>query len=114
MENIGPTLKKRMDKLHTIIDSNYPADPKLHQAHANRVYNAQAYLKELESLIRIFELSMSETTISIVPLNIFEKKVETADYATIEDEGLYFRMAHITNYPGTDFLLLYLAPISEI
>ena len=113
MKDIVKALKERKEKLERIANRDYPIDPNLEKAHILRVNNAVDYINELDSLISFMSLPTS-TNIQIVPINIFEKMLEKADYATIEDEGLYFRLAHVTSFPHEEFTLLYLFPLSSI
>ena len=113
MKDIVTALKERREKLLKVANSEYPIDPKHRKAHSDRVFAASEYIKEIDSLIPTLSVTAADN-IYIVPINIFEKKLERADYATIEDEGFYFRMAHVTNFPSEEFTLLYLAPLSSI
>jgi len=111
MKDITTILEERKTRLQTIINSNYPIDPKLSKAHNERVEKAAVYVKEIESL---FSLLPIDSKVYVVPINTFEKKMETSDFATIEDEGFFFRLAHISNFPCEDIYLLYFVPLSSI
>lgn len=111
MKNIIEVLEARKRSLSKIINSNYPIDPKLTKAHQNRVQNAKNYINELDQLISTLT---TDTQIYVVTVTTFESKIEKADFATIEDEGVFFRLANIINYPSEDITLLYLAPLSTV
>lgn len=111
MKNIITVLEERKTKLEEIANSNCPIDPKLAKSHDERVKKASAYVKELNGLIPFLP---SDSKIYVVHINTLERKMETADFATIEDEGIFFKLVHISNFPEEDMYLIYLAPLSSI
>ena len=105
-------LEERKSKLAQIEYSSCPIDPKLEEAHIRKIDNARRYRQELEGLLPFIGLTTKE--IFIVSTTTFEKRVDKADYATIEDEGFFFRLALINNFPADDFLILWLTPLSSL
>lgn len=111
MKNIIDVLEARKRSLSKIVNSNYPVDHQLKKAHENRVVNAKNYINELEQLI----LTLTrDSKIFVVAENTFENRIAKADFATIEDEGLFFRLANVINYPGESVTLLCLASLSTL
>lgn len=105
-------LEIREEKLRKIISSNTPLNPSLVDAHELRVSRARDYFDEIGEIRSILE--GTEREIFIVPYSVFEDKVEKADFASIEADGLFYKIAFVDNFPVTHIVLLYLLPISEL
>ena len=105
-------LEERKVKLSEIANTAEPINPRLWDAHNSKVSRAEHYIYEIDRLLTSLLLTSKE--ISIVSLNKFTKKVDTADLATIVDEGLFFKVALINNFPEDEYVLIYLAPLSDL
>lgn len=104
-------LEAKKSRLENIANSDYPVDPSLNKSHERRVQNAKAFLDELEEVLTLVDVGLN---IKLVPRPTFEKQVERADFATLEFEGEYCKVALIQNYPYDNLWLIHTAPVESI
>ena len=101
----------KKEKLLHIIDSDYPINRRLHEAHTRKVKHAQKFLKEFEEIEPLLEGAFN---INIVPRPTFEKQIKKADFCTMEFDGVYCRIAVVQNYPFDNLWLIYTASLGTL
>ncbi len=104
-------LEAKKSRLEHIANSDYPLDPLLEKAHERRVENAKSFLDELEEVLTIVEVGLN---IKLVPRPTFDKQVKRADFATLEFDGEYCKIALIQNYPYDNLWLIFTAPLESL
>lgn len=101
-------LESRRAELLKIMRSNFPIDFRLEEAHIRRVHNAKQYLNELKEVDSFLNVGLK---VSIVAKNKFKREVAKADFATIEQDGIFCKIATVQSYPCDEEVLVYLVPI---
>ena len=101
-------IEKKQETLKKIENSKYPINPQKKDRHEERVWNASQYCDELNGLY-----FTTDKEIYIVAKETFEKRVATADYASIESDGQFHTLAYIGNYPS-DCYLVWMERLSNI
>lgn len=101
-------LEERKAKLEEWI-KNYHSDDPLDSEKFN---NIKCYLSELEGLIS--SASIIDTEIYLVTKSTLESKSKKADFAIVDDEGYFFQLVLVQNFPYNDIYLLYLAPLNSL
>ena len=102
-------LASRINTLQKIIDSPAPLNPEKAKDYYEHVATATAYAAEIRTIM--FE---STREIFILPEGNFEARLEKSVFATIEDEGEFFRMAFVSNFPSDDFYIITFRPLASI
>ncbi len=102
-------LESRRAALQKIMRSGFPIDFRLEEAHIRRVNNAEQYLNELKEVDSFLDLGFEVT---IVTKKKFEKEVDQADFSTIEQDGVFCKIATIQSYPSKERVIVYLVPIA--
>lgn len=96
-------LDSRMQRLDAIINSDWPSNPAKDEVHARKVAAAKRYLAELRSLNSVL-CPLGE--VHVLDKKSFEARLNKADIAEIVDEGEFFRLAEIANYPNSQYLAI--------
>ena len=91
--------------------SDYPIDPKKVKVHKRKVLNANNFINELEEITGILDFGLN---IKLVPRPTFEKQVAKADFASMEFDGEFCKIALIQNYPYDNLWLVYTATVESI
>ena len=107
-------LSRKQDQLLSVISSEIPTNPALHEAHVRRVTNAKLYLEELQQVLGMLEDDASGIRINLVPRPTFDNAVATAGFATEEFDGFYCRVYNVSNYMYGSTLLIYTAPLATL
>ena len=109
------TIKKQLEskqaRLEKIAVSDYPIDPKKVKVHKRKVLNANNFINELEEITGILDFGLN---IKLVPRPTFEKQVAKADFASMEFDGEFCKIALIQNYPYDNLWLVYTAAVESI
>ena len=108
-KKFNQTIEHKQDSLQKIMNSNYPINPDMTVRHEERVSRASTYYRELELLC----LSTNKE-IFIVSKTTFEKRLDAADFATIESDGQYHMLAKISTFPSTECYLVWLESLSNM
>ena len=110
-EKITKQLERKKERLEQIVNSEMPINEKLWDAHKRKEENARRFLVEIEEIEGLLEAD----TVKVVPISTFNKVVEKADYATMEFDGEFCKVATITNFPYEDnVVMVYLASIEKM
>ena len=110
-EKVVKQLNSKKARLQKIINSQDPKNLALYDAHIGRQIDASHFLSELEEVSAFFDNKMDVRLVSVSTLN---KQVVKADFATIEFDGEYCKLALVQNFPYNDLWLLYVAPVESI
>ena len=104
-------LGARIARLQAITDSAWPSNPAKDEVHARKVAAAKRYLAELRSLDSVL---CPTGEVHVLANKTFESRLAKADIATIVDEGEFFRMAEIANFPSSQYLAITFTPINSL
>ena len=104
------TIKKRIEKavalkrrqLQSIIDTASSPD---------EARNANFYIDELTE---IELLLASEVESRLVPLETYQKQLAKADFAEMDFDGLYVKIAIVHNYPFASMWMVYMVSIDSV
>lgn len=111
-ETIAKQLKSKELQLKKILQSQFPCDPALAEAHVRRQRNAKAFLKDLNDISYVVNLDLN---IELVSKSTLQKRIKMADIATVDFDGEYCKLVIIQNFPEDDNLwLLWVAPVSSV
>lgn len=102
-------LEKRITRLQEILNRGLPIDPKMEFRHEELQRSARQYLREIKQL-NSFDLPEE---IFIVSHKSFQNKMKECDMAVIEDEGTYFSLAHVEDFPKS-YYMIWLTPFKEL
>lgn len=108
-KTFNKTIERKQESLKKIMDSNYPINPDKTFRHEERVWRASEYYGELNHLCLA-----TDKEIFIVSKGTFEKRVDSADFATIESDGQFHMLASVSSFPSAECYLVWLAPLSDI
>ena len=110
-EKITKQLEAKEARLKRILQSEYPTDPAKKDAHIRKIINAERFLDELSEAKAVVGCGVN---LKLVPRPTFEKQVDKADFATMEFDGEFCKVAIILNYPYDNLWLIYVAPVESI
>lgn len=96
-------------RLNHILELGYPSDPNLILRHEEKQARAKYFLEELKEVTWL--LDSKESRVLLVPLATFTKQLEKADFATIEFDGEFCKIATVQNFPSSNIWLVYIAPV---
>ena len=72
------------------------------------MFPQKLFLKELEEIMSVVETDLN---VRIVPRPTFEKQIEKADFATMEFDGEFCKIAIVENFPNDSLWLVYTMPV---
>lgn len=110
-ENIKKQLEAKEARLEHIVYSDYPTDPQKQDAHIKKLGKAKCYLEELRE---VKELLGCGVNLKLVPRPTFEKQVAKADFATLEFDGEFCKIAIVSNYPFDNLWLIYTSALESL
>lgn len=102
-------LEEKKVRLEDILNATYSRSG---DEHERKILNAKNYIKEVKYLIS--SLQFIKKDIFLVSESTLDDKVKKADFSSIEEEGEFFKLGFIQNFPYHDIYLLYLAPLSNL
>lgn len=79
--------------------------------HSSREEKIQSYISEINELIALVGLIKKD--IYIVKEERLNVSIQKADFASLEDEGNFFTLTLIQNYPYQDIYMLCLTPLAK-
>ena len=109
LTSLSDVLKDKRNRLRKITGSRSKGF-EVYGSQPNRRTKAKNYLEELEELLTLIDASKD---VRLVSLQVFKRRVESADVATIELDGKYCKFALLQNYPYDDIWVLFLATIES-
>lgn len=107
-------LKYKKQQLNKVLASYQPTNRAKYDAHIRRQENAKCFLKELDILTDFIPFSEKAENVLLVSRSTFQRKVEKADFAEVDFDGLYCKVAVIYNFPETcGVWLIYVASLED-
>ena len=114
-QSLQELLKRRMKRLQAIIDSSSAIPPKdkapRRTVTPEKAAAAQSYLNELRSLESVF---CSFGPVHVLDKTSFKARLKKADFVTIVDEGEFFCLADIANYPDSNYQAIWFKPLDSL
>lgn len=110
-ENIKKQLDAKEARLEHIVYADYPTDPQKKDAYIRKLGKAQRYLEELRE---VKELLGCGVNLNLVPRPTFEKQVAKADFATLEFDGEFCKIAIVSNFPFDNLWLIYASALESL
>lgn len=108
---IKKQLENKQARLEKIAVSDYPSGLQNFKDHERKVLNATNFINELEEVTGILDFGLN---VKLVPRPTFEKQVAKADFASMEFDGEFCKIALIQNYPYDNLWLVYTATVESI
>ena len=107
-------IRKLLQYLKKIEESNFPINLELYENHRKRICAAQKYSEELRELITTLPELPEKIQIERVSRKKFYSIVKNSDFATIEYNGYFCKVANISVWGKSDKVIIWLMPKSEI
>ncbi len=109
---IKEQLENKQARLERIAISNcHSNDSERIAIQETRISDAKRFINELEEIKDILDFDLN---IKLVPKPTFEKQVTKADFASMEYDGEFCKIALIQNYPYDNLWLVYAVAIESI
>ncbi len=110
-EKITKQLEAKEARLEHLWYSDSPVDPEKKEAHLKKADKAKRFLEELQEVKGLLGCGVN---VKLVPRPTFEKQVAKADFATMEFDGEFCKIAIILNYPFDNLWLIYVAAVESL
>ncbi len=107
---IKEQLKNKETKLERIASSALSNSEKT-AVQERIISNVSDFIDELEEVRNFLDFGLN---VKLVSKPIFEKQVAKADFASMEYNGKYCKVALIQNYSADNFWLVYVAAVESI